>query len=140
MCQIEGRTLTLVPPPRAAEERSGPIETDLTDVVTLQRRRQARMSAQDEESFFVDALTEYQWVRDSAGLAPSTIDQLIKPVIEVCDFYGTVPWHLAPRDIDKYFAGPGKRAHNTHRQELNHIDTFFAWRCVRAAGRLCRRR
>jgi hypothetical protein len=49
------------------------------------------MSAQDEESFFVDALIEYQWARDSAGLAPSTIDQLIKPVIEVCDFYGTVP-------------------------------------------------
>jgi hypothetical protein len=68
------------------------------------------MSTQDEESFFVDALTEYQWARDSAGLAPSTIDQLIKPVIEVCDFYGTVPWHLTPREVDKYFAGPGKRA------------------------------
>lgn len=85
------------------------------------------MSAEDEESFFVDALTEYQWARDSAGLAPSTIDQLIKPVIEVCDFYGTVPWHLTPREVDKYFAGPGKRAHNTHRQKLNHIDAFFAF-------------
>ncbi|MFJ9683728.1 hypothetical protein ACIRP2_37775 [Streptomyces sp. NPDC101194] len=85
------------------------------------------MSAQDEEGFFVDALTEYQWARDSAGLAPSTIDQLIKPVIEVCDFYGTVPWHLTPCEIDKYFAGPGKRAHNTHRQQLNHIDAFFAF-------------
>lgn len=108
------------------EEGSGPIETDLADVVTLQRRRQARMSDQDEESFFIDALTEYQWARDSAGLAPSTIDQLIKPVIEVCDFYGTVPWHLTPREVDKYFAGPGKRAHNTHRKKLNHIDAFFA--------------
>lgn len=85
------------------------------------------MSAQDEASFFVDALTEYQWARDSAGLAPSTIDQLIKPVIEDCDFYGTVPWHLTPRDVDKCFAGPGKRAHNTHRQKLNHIDAFFAF-------------
>ncbi len=35
------------------------------------------MSAQDEQGFFVDAPTEYQWARDSAGLAPSTIDQLI---------------------------------------------------------------
>ena len=31
----EGRTLTLVPPPRGAEEGSGPIDTGLADVVTL---------------------------------------------------------------------------------------------------------
>lgn len=123
----EGRTLTLVPPRSAVEEESGPIETGLADVVTLQRRRQARMSAQDEESFFVDALTEYQWARDAAGLAPSTIDQLIKPVIEVCDFYGTVPWQLSPREVDKYFAGPGKRAHRTNQLKLQHIDAFFAF-------------
>lgn len=87
----EGRTFILVPPPRAAEEGSGPVETGSADVVTLQRRCHARMSAHDEESFFVDALTNYQWARDSAGLASSTIDQLIKPVIEVCDYFGTVP-------------------------------------------------
>ncbi|SCE51048.1 hypothetical protein GA0115242_14432 [Streptomyces sp. SolWspMP-5a-2] len=60
-------------------------------------------------------------------MATSRIDQLIKPVIEVCDFYGTVPWRLNPREVDKYFAGPGKRAHDTHRQKLNHIDAFFAF-------------
>lgn len=32
-----------------------------------------------------------------------------------------------PRDVDKYFAGPGKRAHNTHRTKLNHIDAFYAF-------------
>ncbi|MDH6545968.1 hypothetical protein [Streptomyces sp. SAI-041] len=85
------------------------------------------MSAHDEESCFVDALTNYQWARHSAGLAPSTIDQLIKPVIEVCDYFGTVPWHLTPREVDKYFADPRERAHNTHRQKLNHIDAFFAF-------------
>lgn len=120
MSDSEGRTLTFVPPPRAAEEGSGSIETGLADVVTFQRRRQARMSAQDEEGFFVDALAEYQWARDSAELAPSTIDQLIKPVIEVCDFYGTVPWHLTPRDVDKYFAGPGKRAQHAPAEAQPH--------------------
>ncbi|MEC3997125.1 hypothetical protein VSR01_27940 [Actinacidiphila sp. DG2A-62] len=56
----ESRTLTLVPPTAAADEEPGPIETGLADVVTLQRRRQAKISVQDEESFFVDTLTEYQ--------------------------------------------------------------------------------
>lgn len=123
----ESRTLTLVPPTATADEGPGPIETGLADVVTLQRRRRARISVQDEESFFVDTLTEYQWARDAAGLAASTIDQLVKPVIEVCDFYGTVPWQLSPREVDKYFAGPGKRARSTMRQKCNHIDAYFAF-------------
>ncbi|WP_369227145.1 hypothetical protein AB5J52_42200 [Streptomyces sp. R39] len=67
------------------------VETGLADVVTLQRRRQARISVHDEESFFLDTLSEYKWARDAAGLAPTTMDGLIKPVIEVCEFYGTVP-------------------------------------------------
>jgi hypothetical protein len=33
------------------------VETGLADVITLQRRRQARVSAYDEESFFVDTLS-----------------------------------------------------------------------------------
>ncbi|SFF73120.1 hypothetical protein [Streptomyces mirabilis] len=41
-----------------------PVEMGLVDVVTLQRRRQARLSADDEESFFGDTLSEYQWARD----------------------------------------------------------------------------
>lgn len=67
------------------------VETGLADVVTLQRRRQARMSAYDEESFFLDALSEYQWARDAAGLASTTLDGLIKPVIEVCEYYARSP-------------------------------------------------
>jgi hypothetical protein len=39
------------------------VETGLADVITLQRRRQARLSAHDEESFFVDTLSECQWAR-----------------------------------------------------------------------------
>ncbi|WP_225986950.1 hypothetical protein [Streptomyces spectabilis] len=49
-------------------------ETGLADVVTLQRRRQARILVHDEESFFLDTLSEYQWARDAAGLAPATLD------------------------------------------------------------------
>ncbi|MFJ8349414.1 hypothetical protein ACIQ9J_24245 [Streptomyces sp. NPDC094153] len=103
------------------------VETGLADVVTLQRRRQARMSADDEESFFLDMLSEYQWARDAAGLAPTTLDGLIKPVIEVCEYYGTVPWQLTPREVDKYFAGPGKRApasgHSRHCAERSTRST-----------------
>jgi hypothetical protein len=50
-------------------------------------------------------------------LAPTTLDGLIKPVIEVCE-YGTVPWRLTPRELDKYFAGPGKRAQSTLREKI----------------------
>ncbi|MEV7941590.1 MULTISPECIES: hypothetical protein [unclassified Kitasatospora] len=77
------------------------VESGLADVVTLQRRRQARISVQDEESFFLDTLSEYQWARDAAGLEPKTLDGLIKPVIEVCEYYGTVPWQLSS-------LGPGR--------------------------------
>jgi len=85
------------------------VEPGLADVVTLGRRRAARVSASDEESVFADTLTEYQWARDVAGLAPSTLDQLVKPVIEVCRHYGVTPWRLTSRQVDLYFAGPGKR-------------------------------
>jgi hypothetical protein len=85
------------------------------------------MSAQDEESFFVDTLAEYQWARDAAGLAPSTSHHLVKPVIEVCEYYGTVPWRLTPREVDKYFAGAGKRAQSTLRNKITKIDGYFAF-------------
>lgn len=86
------------------------LETGLADVVKLQRRRRAQISPHDKESFFLDTLSEYQWARYAAGLAPTTLDGLIKPVIEVCEFYGAVPWHLTSRAFDRYIAGPGKRA------------------------------
>lgn len=103
------------------------VEAGLADVVTLQRRRQARISAHDEESFFLDTLSEYQWARDAAGLAQETLDGLIKPVIEVCEFYGTVPWQLTSREVDRYFAGPGKRAQSTIRAKIGKIDRYFAF-------------
>lgn len=147
MCRFvsdsESCVLAFVPPPapESAEPELGsmPIETSLADVVTLQRRRQARLSAQDEESFFVDTLSEYQWARDAAGLAASTLDNLIKPVIEVCDYYGVVPWRLTAREVDRYFAGPGKRAHSTTRKKINSIDGFFAFLEQRYAGEIMRR-
>ncbi|MFI5831420.1 site-specific integrase [Streptomyces sp. NPDC051578] len=111
----------------------------MADVVTLQRRRQARVSAVDEESFFLDTLSEYTWARDAAGLAPSTLDGLVKPVLEVCEFYGTAPWRLSPREVDRYFAGPGKRATSTLRAKANKIDAYFAFLEQRYAGEIMRR-
>ncbi|MER7694701.1 site-specific integrase [Streptomyces sp. NPDC097610] len=97
------------------------------------------MSAEDEESFFVETMSEYQWARDAAGLAPSTLDRLVKPVIEVCDFYGLVPWRLTPREVDRYFAGPGRRAQSTIRGKLTKIDGYFAFLEQRYAGEIARR-
>jgi hypothetical protein len=96
-------------------------------VVTLQRRREAEIREGDEDGFFADTLLEYQWARDVAGLAPSTLEKLIKPVIEVAGYYGLPAWRLTPRQVDKYFAGPGKRAPATVRQKLNRIDGYFAF-------------
>jgi integrase len=136
----ETRVLTLVPPAKAeADSARQPVETGLADVVTLQRRREARLSAQDEESFFIDTISEYQWARDAAGLAPSTLDNLVKPIIEICDFYGVMPWRLTPRQVDKYFAGPGKRAHSTVTQKIGKIDNFFAFLEQRYAGEILQR-
>ncbi|WP_218023330.1 tyrosine-type recombinase/integrase [Nocardia altamirensis] len=97
------------------------------------------MSAEDEDGFFTDTLAEYQWARDAAGLSPRGVDLATKPIIEICDFYGTVPWRLSPRELDHYFAGPGKRAVSTVRQKLGHIDGFFAFLEQRYAGEIARR-
>lgn len=72
-------------------------------------------------------------------MAASTLDKLVKPVIEVCDFYGVVPWRLTSRMLDKYFAGVGKRAQSTVRAKLNHIDGYFAFLEQRYAGEIARR-
>ena len=73
----ESRLLTLLRPEPSSASAVDPaavsVESGLADVVTLQRRRQARMSAHDEESFFLDTLSEYQWARDAAGLAPASL-------------------------------------------------------------------
>ncbi len=72
------------------------MEPDLAEVVTLQRRKAAEASAGDEESFYLDTLAEYQWARDVAGLAATTLDRLVKPVVEICEHYGVVAWRLPP--------------------------------------------
>lgn len=80
-----------------------------------------------------------QWARDAAGLAPTTLDGLIKPVVEICEFYGTVPWQLSSREVDRYFAGAGKRATSTLRGKINKIDAYFAFLEQRYAGEIMRR-
>jgi integrase len=143
MADPRSRPLSLVPV--AAEPDEDELaaelasEPGLADVVTLERRRAAAISAGDEESFFLDTLAEYQWARDVAGLAASTLDQLVKPVIEVCQHYGLVPWRLTPRQVDRYFAGPGKRGRSTLRQKLANIDGYFTFLEQRYAGEIARR-
>ena len=114
-------------------------ERGLADVVTLQRRKAAEISEGDEESFFLDTVAEYQWARDAAGLAPATLDGLTRPIIEVCQHYGVAPWRLTPRQVDKYFAGAGKRASATVRRKMNQIDGYFAFLEQRYAGEIARR-
>ncbi|MDQ0595892.1 hypothetical protein QF037_000237 [Streptomyces canus] len=64
----ESRGLTLVRPDAAVpvDPAAVSVETGLADVITLQRRREARISAHDEEIFSLDTLSEYQWARDAA--------------------------------------------------------------------------
>ncbi|WP_329317037.1 MULTISPECIES: hypothetical protein [unclassified Streptomyces] len=93
----------------------------------------------EERDYFFDTLAEYQWARDAAGLMPRTIDQLIKPVIELCEFYDAVPWRLAPKHLDQYFAGAGKRARSTVRAKINKIDGYFAFLEQRYACEIARR-
>jgi integrase/recombinase XerC len=73
------------------------------------------------------------------GLAPSTLDGLTKPVIEVCEHYGVPPWRLTPRQVDMYFAGTGKRARATVRRKMSVIDSYFAFLEQRYAGEIARR-
>ncbi len=145
MSDSRSRLLSVVQPATPvglAEEApvGGPLlEPGLADVVTLQRRKAAEVSDGDEESFFVDTLAEYQWARDAAGLAATTLDRLTRPVLEICEHYGLAPWRLTPRQVDQYFAGPGKRARSTVRQKMNIIDSYFAFLEQRYAGEIARR-
>jgi integrase/recombinase XerC len=115
------------------------VEPGLADVVTMQRRAAAGMSTTDERSFFLDTLVEYEWARDVAGLAATTLDRLVSPVVEICQYYGVAAWRLTPRQVDGYFAGPGKRARSTVRQKLNLLDSYFAFLEQRYAGEIGRR-
>lgn len=144
-CMTDSRTraLTLVASGSAEPtEETGPepaIESALADVLTLQRRQASAMSADDERTFFLDTVAEYQWARDVAGLAATTLDRLVKPVIEISEHYGEVAWRLTPRLVDKYFSGPGKRGRSTVRQKMNLLDSYFAFLEQRYAGEIARR-
>jgi integrase len=137
--ESRSRRLSLVPHPAAAPSESRPPEEGLADVLTLQRRAAAISDSADEIAFFHDAVAEYTWARDVAGLAATTLGKLTKPVIELCGFYDTVPWRLSARQLDRYFAGPGKRSHRTVRQKMVNIDSFFAFLEQRYAGEILRR-
>ena len=145
MSDSRSRLLSVVrqaAPVGQAEEApvGGPLlEPGLANAVTLQRRKAAEVSEGDEESFFLDTLAEYQWARDAAGLAATTLDRLTRPVLEICEHYGLAPWRLTPRQVDQYFAGPGKRARSTVRQKMNIIDSYFAFLEQRYAGEIARR-
>ncbi|HEV8653348.1 MAG TPA: site-specific integrase [Actinomycetes bacterium] len=144
MADSKSRALTVVPSsvvePNGSELAAElAVEPGLADVVTLQRRRAAEVTTDDEHSFFIDTLAEYQWARDVAGLAASTLDRLVRPVVELCEYYGLVPWRLTPRQVDRYFADPGRRGRSTVRQKLNLIDGYFAFLEQRYAGEIARR-
>ncbi|WP_433616883.1 hypothetical protein ACQP2P_16125 [Dactylosporangium sp. CA-139114] len=124
-------------PGRASSPRAEP--GGLADVVTLQRRARSGSSPQDEQALYQDSLAEYTWARDVAGLAGTTLQQLIRPVIEVCDFYECVPWQLTPGRLDQYFVGPGRRAPATMRKKLLNIDSYFAFLEQRYAGEIMQR-
>jgi hypothetical protein len=73
------RLLSVVRPAVGGED-VGPaeepvLEPGLADVITLQRRKSAALTDGDEESFFLDTVAEYQWARDAAGLAATTLDR-----------------------------------------------------------------
>ncbi|MGH3235497.1 MAG: hypothetical protein ACRDOH_20055, partial [Streptosporangiaceae bacterium] len=124
MSDSRSRLLSVVRPATTLDPAETPaagllLEPGLADVVTLQRRTAAEVSDGDEESFFLDTVAEYQWARDAAGLAATTLDRLTRPVLEVCEHYGLAPWRLTPRQAGQYFAGSGKRARSTVRQKMN---------------------
>lgn len=127
------------------DQREGPgdqhgQEPGLADVRTLQRAAAETSSPADERALFQDTVAEYLWARDVAGLAPSTLESLVKPLLQLCAFYDTVPWRLSPRDVDRYFAGPGKAPkHSTTRSKITRVDGFFAFLEQRYAGEILRR-
>lgn len=116
------------------------VEPGLADVLTLQRPAVELSELEAERALFQDSLAEYCWARDVAGLAPKTLDALVQPVLEVCAFYDVVPWRLNSRELDRYFAGPGKpNRHTTMRSKINRIDGYFAFLEQRYAGEILRR-
>lgn len=86
-----------------------------------------RQTAPGEDDLFIESLAVYRWARETAGLAPVSLDQLVQPVVELCAFYQVVPWRLSPPDVDAYFAGPGRRAVVTVRGKMNRLAAYFSF-------------
>ncbi|MFI9545127.1 tyrosine-type recombinase/integrase [Streptomyces sp. NPDC052016] len=139
MADSGARRLSLITAPAPTASEPEPAAEGLADVLTLQRQAAAFSEGGDEGAFFLDTVAEYTWARDVAGLAATTLRRLVQPVIEVCGFYDTVPWRLTPRQVDCYFAGPGKRGRRTIRSKMVKIDGFFAFLEQRYAGEILRR-
>jgi integrase len=115
-------------------------EPGLADVLTLQRCAAEASTPETERALYQDSLAEYCWARDVAGLSPKTLQGIIQPVLEVCSFYNVMPWRLTSRDLDRYFAGPGKsKRHTTTRSKINRIDSYFHFLEQRYAGEVLRR-
>lgn len=110
MSDSGSRRLSLLSPTTPPADDEPIVEPELAEVVALQRRKAAGASGGDEEALYLDTLAEYQWARDVAGLAATTLDRLVRPVVEICEHYGVVAWHLTPRQVDHYFAGRASAA------------------------------
>lgn len=137
------RRLTLLtgqPEDGDAQGSGGLRDSGLADVQVLQRRAAAQTDAVDEQGFYLDTVSEYLWARDVAGLAPTTLENLVRPVMELCSFYDLVPWRLTPRHVDRFYAGQGRRrARSTVRSKLVKVDSYFAFLEQRYAGEIARR-
>ncbi|MFD5713652.1 hypothetical protein ACFWHW_25295 [Streptomyces pharetrae] len=77
--ETRSRRLSLVPRPAVAPSESSPPEEGLADVLALQRRAAAISDSADEIAIFYDAVAEYTWARDVAGLAATTLGRLRAP-------------------------------------------------------------
>ncbi|MBJ7352739.1 MAG: hypothetical protein JHD12_19555, partial [Rhodococcus sp.] len=119
-----------------ASSAAGVGSGELADVESLQRLASA--SGDDEHDFFRNTLVEYGWARDVAGLSPATLQRIMYPVIEICDYFDCVPWRLTQQQFDQYFAGPGKRSHATIRKKTVQIDNYYRFLEHRYAGELLR--
>ncbi|GAA0513845.1 MULTISPECIES: hypothetical protein [Streptomyces] len=124
------RRLTLLTGQPEDSDAQGSTEAEdrgLADVQILQRRAAAQSDAIDEQGFYLETVSEYLWARDVAGLAPTTLENLVRPILELCSFYDLVPWRLTPRHVDRFYTGPGRRARSTVRSKLTKLDSYFAF-------------
>lgn len=75
------RRLTLLTGQPEDSDAQGSTEAEdrgLADVQILQRRAAAQSDAIDEQGFYLETVSEYLWARDVAGLAPTTLENLVR--------------------------------------------------------------